>query len=89
MKVGGKISWDEIKKHNKEGDCWSVIYGKVYNFSNYMNTHPGGPVVILGRGGKDATKAYELARHPEKVKVMREAYEIGVADGKDPDEGNI
>jgi cytochrome b involved in lipid metabolism len=33
--------WEEIKKHNKENDCWVVMKGVVYDISKYINEHPG------------------------------------------------
>lgn len=72
LKVNGKYTWEEIRKHNKSTDCWVVIHGKVYDLTSYLNVHPGGPVVVESRAGKDATKAFELARHPEKALKARE-----------------
>lgn len=54
-----------------------------------MNNHPGGPAVLLGRGGKDATKAFEAAKHPESAIAERKTYEIGDADGNDPRDRRI
>lgn len=54
-----------------------------------MSKHPGGPVVIEGRAGKDATKAFELARHPESAIKAREQFQIGLADGVDTSEDRL
>ena len=34
--------------HNTAGDCWLVIHGKVYDVSQFMTDHPGGPESMLG-----------------------------------------
>ena len=34
--------------HNTAGDCWLVIHGKVYDGSQFMTDHPGGPESMLG-----------------------------------------
>lgn len=36
-----EYSWIEIVKHDKPGDCWVVIHGKVYDLSNFVKIHPG------------------------------------------------
>jgi len=33
---------DEVKAHNKPGDSWIILDGKVYDVSEYMHEHPGG-----------------------------------------------
>jgi L-lactate dehydrogenase (cytochrome) len=43
------FKWEEVKKHNKENDCWIVLNGIVYDISNYINSHPGGIDIILER----------------------------------------
>ena len=39
---------DPIAGHNTAGDCWLVIHGKVYDVSQFMTDHPGGPESLLG-----------------------------------------
>jgi predicted heme/steroid binding protein len=41
----------EVAKHNKEGDCWLVIEGNVYDVSKFLDEHPGGEEVLLDCGG--------------------------------------
>lgn len=53
-----KVTWQEVRKHSKEGDGWIVIKGKVYDVTKYLPAHPGGPQWILDWLGKDATEAY-------------------------------
>ncbi|RDL32678.1 Uncharacterized protein BP5553_09134 [Venustampulla echinocandica] len=43
---------EEIEKHDKEGDCWVVIDGKVYDATSVLGWHPGGVTAILGHAGK-------------------------------------
>jgi len=50
------IEWSEVANHSTEEDCWIVVKNVVYNATNYLSDHPGGPIVITKRGGKDATK---------------------------------
>ncbi len=48
----------EIKKHNKQSDCWFLISGKVYNITSYFGSHPGGNSPMAATCGEDATVAY-------------------------------
>ncbi|KAG8375670.1 hypothetical protein BUALT_Bualt10G0124600 [Buddleja alternifolia] len=57
------ITSDELKTHNKAGDVWISIQGKVYDVSEWMNHHPGGEVPLLNFAGQDATDAF-VAYHP-------------------------
>jgi cytochrome b involved in lipid metabolism len=52
------ITLSQVAQHNTRSNCWMVISGKVYNFTSYMNAHPGGISTILPLCGKDGTSAY-------------------------------
>jgi cytochrome b involved in lipid metabolism len=56
---------DEVAKHNKAGDCWIIIEGKVYDVSNFLKEHPGGQKVVLKLAGKDATKEFKNLHGPD------------------------
>eukprot|EP00941_MAST-03F_sp_MAST-3F-sp1_P004266 g4266.t1 len=53
------ISEEELKQHNSEGSCWVVLYGKVYDFTDFLEDHPAGPDAILHLGGSDGTDRYQ------------------------------
>ena len=72
------ITLDEVKLHNKEGDCWLIIEKKVYDVSPYMSKHPGGSDILLeNTDGKDATEDYENADHTKRAREMLNTYYIG------------
>jgi len=48
----------EVKSHNSQSDCWSIVNGKVYNLTTYVKSHPGGAGVIANICGKDGTNAF-------------------------------
>ena len=54
---------EEVREHNKEGDCWIILQGKVYDVSDYLNTHPGGKSILLKFGGKDGTVPFTRVGH--------------------------
>ena len=41
------IPVEEVKLHAVEGDCWSILYGTVYDLTQLVATHSGptGPVL--------------------------------------------
>lgn len=57
------ITYDELEKHNKAGDLWISIQGKVYNVSDWVKDHPGGDTALINLSGQDATDAF-IAFHP-------------------------
>ncbi|KAF8379625.1 hypothetical protein HHK36_029066 [Tetracentron sinense] len=57
------ISSDELKKHNKPGDLWICIQGKIYDVSEWVENHPGGDLPLLNLAGQDVTDAF-VAYHP-------------------------
>ncbi|XP_028762089.1 delta(8)-fatty-acid desaturase 2 [Neltuma alba] len=57
------ITTEELKKHNKPGDLWISVQGKVYNVTDWAKEHPGGDIPLLNLAGQDVTDAF-IAYHP-------------------------
>ncbi|KAG6575202.1 Delta(8)-fatty-acid desaturase 2, partial [Cucurbita argyrosperma subsp. sororia] len=57
------ITSEELLKHNKPGDLWISIQGKVYNVTDWAKEHPGGDTPFLNLAGHDVTDAF-IAYHP-------------------------
>ena len=55
------ISKEELTAHNglNGTDCWVVIHSKVYDFTSYLEEHPGGAKSISQFGGGDGTKLFD------------------------------
>ncbi|KAJ1929049.1 hypothetical protein IWQ60_001494, partial [Tieghemiomyces parasiticus] len=53
-----RYTLEELKKHKTEGDCWTAVYGKVYNITHYLNFHPGGKRDLMKIAGRDGTKLF-------------------------------
>jgi len=79
-KIGGHkkmFTVDEVKKHNKKDDAWTIIENKVYNITSWIPKHPGGQI-IMKAVGKDATQLFLDNGHPEYVKkTILPKYYIG------------
>ena len=54
-----------------------VVKQGVYDVTEYLPNHPGGPTPIMMANGKDATKAFQDAEHPEEAVMQMEDYRIG------------
>ncbi|KAF7127940.1 hypothetical protein RHSIM_Rhsim11G0043700 [Rhododendron simsii] len=57
------ITSDDLKTHNKPGDLWISIQGKVYDVTDWSKSHPGGALPLLNLSGQDVTDAF-VAFHP-------------------------
>jgi len=73
-----QIPVSEIRKHNKEEDCWVMIDGRVYDMTPYFKHHPGGVCPVVLKGGQDASKEY-YAIHAQDSHEIKEYFCIGWA----------
>ncbi|KLU90228.1 cytochrome b2 [Magnaporthiopsis poae ATCC 64411] len=64
-----EVSYDELSQHNTKESCWVVIYDKVWDVTDFLNTHPGGAQIILKHAGSDLTLLYDGAH--DKTLVER------------------
>ncbi|KAL6980232.1 stearoyl-CoA 9-desaturase [Sarracenia purpurea var. burkii] len=58
------ITLEDLKSHNKPGDLWVSIHGKVYDISDWGKQHPGGSLPLLSHAGQDITDTF-AAYHPD------------------------
>lgn len=70
----------DISTHNQATDCWTTIRGKVYDITDFVNGHPGGPG-ILAACGIDGTTLFTTRNgngpHPASAAKTIEEYYIG------------
>ncbi|NTW22955.1 hypothetical protein HGA34_05480 [Candidatus Falkowbacteria bacterium] len=81
------LSVSEVAKHNNPKDCWQIVDGKVYNFTSYMNQHPGGVGTIIPYCGKEATSAFSSkgnqgSNHSDFAWNLLNKYLVGSLDQK-------
>lgn len=65
-----EVTRDELAGHNTFDDCWIVIGGKVYDFSEWKDHHPGGAFVARMYAGRDATAEFSDFHSKAALKHM-------------------
>jgi len=77
------FTMDEITKHNSEESCWTIIRGEVYDLTDWISQHPGGPDKILSICGKDGTEAF-IQKHggKEKPEETLKKFKIGIFEAR-------
>ena len=67
----------EVATHSSPADLWIILYGKVYDVTQWKENHPGGDTVLEDQGGKDCTELFKGVLHsPDASDIMPE-YLIG------------
>ena len=56
------ITRAQVETRNSKSACWSIIDGKVYDLTRWIDSHPGGPSYIQFICGKDGTNSFK-AQH--------------------------
>ena len=77
-----EFTWEEVSRHDKEGDLWVVIDSYVYDVSSFVELHPGGKQVLKNACGKDATDAYRQFHYPTIMKKYHSRLCIGRVKGE-------
>ncbi|ORY62174.1 FMN-dependent dehydrogenase [Pseudomassariella vexata] len=55
---------EEVAKHTSADSCWVVLYGNVYDVTDFLPSHPGGSRIIVQLAGRDATEDYDPIHPP-------------------------
>lgn len=56
-----------MAKHTSKDSCWVILYGNVYDVTDFLTEHPGGSKIILKLAGKDATEEYDPIHPPGTI----------------------
>eukprot|EP00913_Durusdinium_trenchii_P000610 g563.t2 len=65
--ISKNIPLSEVNRHCLPEDCWVALNGKVYDLSEFMDRHPGGPTSIAAWAGKDASKLFNEIHKGVKI----------------------
>ncbi|MFP4207603.1 MAG: cytochrome b5 domain-containing protein [Wenzhouxiangella sp.] len=75
----------EVAEHDTLDDCWMVIEGEVYDFTDYIPEHPSPARVMAPWCGEEATEGMRtkgIGRdHSPAAWAMMEDYRIGELEG--------
>ncbi|KAH8910412.1 FMN-dependent dehydrogenase [Coniochaeta sp. PMI_546] len=72
---------EEVARHASADSCWVILYGKVYDVTDFLSSHPGGSKVILQLAGRDATEEYDPIHPPGILEEnLKPDAELGTVD---------
>ncbi|KAI9610889.1 hypothetical protein H4Q26_008733 [Puccinia striiformis f. sp. tritici PST-130] len=54
------------EKHKDEKSAWTIVEGKVYDVTEFLEEHPGGKKILLKNCGKDSTELFHQY-HTKKI----------------------
>ncbi|KAL2678435.1 hypothetical protein Neosp_009181 [[Neocosmospora] mangrovei] len=79
LRTGSKvtISLNDLRKHNTSTDCWIAIHSKVWDITDFIEEHPGGPDILLEHAGSDATGLYDGVHAPDIIEELSDDKLIG------------
>lgn len=72
----------EVAQHDSVESCWAAVDGKVYDLTDWIDQHPGGPQRIEQLCGTDASQAFrnQHGGNPEANSELA-SFEIGTLAG--------
>ncbi|KAF6817748.1 cytochrome b2 [Colletotrichum sojae] len=79
------ISLADLSKHNSKSDCWIAVHSKVWDITDFISEHPGGPSVLLKCAGSNATKIFDEVHAPDILEELPEEKFIGILKDATPD----
>eukprot|EP00927_Polykrikos_kofoidii_P065017 TRINITY_DN60815_c0_g1_i1.p1 TRINITY_DN60815_c0_g1~~TRINITY_DN60815_c0_g1_i1.p1 ORF type:complete len:515 (-),score=50.75 TRINITY_DN60815_c0_g1_i1:113-1657(-) len=63
LPAGVRLDREEVARHTRPGDCWTIYQNKVYDVTLYMDFHPGGRDQLMLGAGQDCTQEFTRV-HP-------------------------
>ncbi|KAK2028420.1 cytochrome b2 [Colletotrichum zoysiae] len=79
------VNLTDLAKHNKKTDCWIAVHSKVWDITDFINEHPGGPSVLLKCAGSNATKVFDEVHAPDILEELPNEKFIGILQDATPD----
>ncbi|MFA6177308.1 MAG: cytochrome b5 domain-containing protein [Candidatus Paceibacterota bacterium] len=67
----------DVASHSTSASCWVIINNTVYDLTNFIPLHPGGPAIIISVCGKDGTTLFNSGPHPDTAINALSSYIIG------------
>ncbi|KAG9099157.1 hypothetical protein FRC06_005581 [Ceratobasidium sp. 370] len=79
--MSAKINLEQLKQHTTTDSFYTLIHGKVYDVTKFLDEHPGGDEVITAEGGKDATEAFEDVGHSDEARDILKGLYVADFEG--------
>ena len=57
--TGESLTLEEVQENDTPDSCWAAIDGTVYDLTDWVEEHPGGPARIEQLCGTDATDMFQ------------------------------
>ncbi|KAL1873924.1 fatty acid alpha-hydroxylase [Diaporthe australafricana] len=76
---------DDVALHTTPQTCYVTKNGRVYDVTDFLNSHPGGSDLVLDYGGKDISEIFQdegSHAHSEAASEVLEACLVGFIDTK-------
>mmetsp|Transcript_7417 Transcript_7417/g.12474 ORF Transcript_7417/g.12474 Transcript_7417/m.12474 type:complete len:166 (+) Transcript_7417:77-574(+) len=73
-----EVTRNELSKHITENDCWTILHGKVYDITAYLEYHPGGKRELMKGAGKDCTALFNKFHAYVEYELLLSKCEIGI-----------
>lgn len=70
----------EVESHKSDSDCYVTLGDNVYDITDFVESHPGGPELVMEYAGKDVTailKDQDSHRHSESAYEILEESLVG------------
>lgn len=71
------FSADDVSRHSREGDCFVILHGNVYDLSGFASRHPGGKSSVLSLCGSDGTSIFSGV-HGKNILSGIERHRLGI-----------
>ncbi|CAK7213914.1 hypothetical protein SEUCBS140593_002007 [Sporothrix eucalyptigena] len=71
---------EEVAKHASADSCWVILYGNVYDVTEFLPSHPGGSRIILQLAGKDCTEEFDPIHPPGTLDELSPEALLGKVD---------
>lgn len=82
----------EVEAHSSDNDCYVIVGDNVYDVSDFVESHPGGPELVMDWAGKDITailKDADSHTHSESAyEILVESLVGFVVDQKSTENGH-
>ncbi|KAL2214543.1 cytochrome b2 [Sarocladium strictum] len=82
---GPLVTLETLSKHNSKSDCWIAVHSKVWDITDFINEHPGGPSVLLKCAGGNATQSFDSVHAPDMLDELPKEKFKGFLEQPSPD----